>query len=218
MPRTITIDPRNPDDTLLREAAAIVKKGGVIIYPTETVYGIGALYSDEVALRRVFAIKQRDFSKPVLLLMHDLDDLTILTKDRSEKALILARQYWPGPLTLLFHAADNLSPLITGINKKIGCRLSSHPVAQGILRHVGEPITSTSANLSGSRNTLNINSLPDFIHNSVDIVIDCGAMSGGLPSTILDTTVEPFALVREGAIPADVILSPENHPQDTSAE
>ncbi|MCX8043449.1 MAG: Sua5/YciO/YrdC/YwlC family protein, partial [Desulfobacterota bacterium] len=109
MPYHIHIESCKPDDALLREAAQAVIRGGIIIYPTETVYGIGALYSHDQALIRVFSCKGRDTSKPILLLIRDFNDLDMIAADVSEKALCLARACWPGPVTLLFKAAPNLS-------------------------------------------------------------------------------------------------------------
>lgn len=204
MPRIIKIDPLSPDEALLSEAADIVKSGGVIIYPTETVYGIGALYSNERAIQRIFSIKGRDAHRPILLLLRNLNDLERLATGISEKALSFAKRYWPGPVTLLFHAKPFLSDFLIGQEKKIGCRISDNPLTQKLLNHIGAPITSTSANPSGiHENYCNINKLPDIIYKSVDAILDAGAVGGGVPSTVIDVTQEPFKILRRGAIIPD---------------
>lgn len=207
MSRILRINPLAPDDALIRETANILKSGGVIIYPTETVYGIGALYSDEQALQRVFAIKGRDPARPVLLLLPDGSYLERLAVRVSEKARRIAERYWPGPLTLLFHAAPGLSPLLTGADNKIGCRVSSHPVAQRLLNAVGLPITSSSANTSGNNNPSNFNQIDYSLQNMVDVLIDAGDLGQGIPSTVLDVSEEPFRVVRAGAVnPKELLL------------
>lgn len=205
MAQIFKIDPLSPDDALLRQAADIVTGGGIIIYPTETVYGIGALFSNEQTLKRVFALKGRDQSKSLLLLIRDIASLRNLTAGMSYTALGLAEKYWPGPLTLLFEASNKLSPLLIGSEKKIGCRISSNPVARKLLSYIKQPITSTSANLSGEKNPSEISEISPMLLDSVDVVLDAGKLGDGLPSTVIDVTVEPFKVVREGAvIPDDV--------------
>ncbi len=205
MPQIFKIDPRLPDEALLRQAADIVLGGGIIIYPTETVYGIGALFSNEQALRRVFAVKGRDPSKPVLLLIKDAASLRNLITGMSYTALGLAEKYWPGPLTLLFQASEKLSPLLIGDERKIGCRVSSSPVARKLLSIIKQPITSTSANLSGDKNPSEINDISPLLLDSVDVILDAGRLGDGLPSTVIDVTIEPFKIIRQGEIiPEDI--------------
>ncbi|MEI6126498.1 MAG: L-threonylcarbamoyladenylate synthase [Pseudomonadota bacterium] len=207
MPLTFKLNPESPDASLLKQAAAIVKKGGIIIYPTETVYGLGALYSNEEALKRVFAVKGRDELKPVLVLIREPAELHSLASDVSGQALALARNFWPGPLTLIFKAAAHLSPLLTGIDNTIGCRVSSSLAAQRLLDFLPEPLTSTSANLSGGINPSTIEEIPEELRNAVDVILDAGATHGGLPSTVIDVTRLPFTVVREGALPSQQVLS-----------
>lgn len=200
----ITIDPNAPDEQALREAAAVIMQGGIAIYPTETVYGIGVRYDDEDALQRLFALKGRADRKPVLLLLPRAEDLQRISRDAPPEALLLTKRFWPGPLTLVVPAA-HLSTRVTGGGATVGCRVSSHPVAAGLALACGLPITSTSANLSGGTNPSSIADIPSDVIDRVDIVIDAGPTAGSLPSTVYDVSRTPFCLVRPGVIPeADI--------------
>ncbi|MCX8044892.1 MAG: Sua5/YciO/YrdC/YwlC family protein, partial [Desulfobacterota bacterium] len=141
---------------------------------------------------------------PILLLIRDFNDLDMIAADVSEKALCLARACWPGPVTLLFKAAPNLSRLLTGAQAKIGCRISSNHIAQKLVEYVGAPITSTSANLSGNASASNIKLLDNVLYNLVDVVIDAGDTGSNVASTIIDVSGEPFTVVRKGTILPDL--------------
>jgi L-threonylcarbamoyladenylate synthase len=206
MPRILTIHPESPDDTRIREAADCLLDGGVIIYPTETLYGIGVHYSHEKALKRLFQIKNRDESKPVLLLIPDMSFLSTIALNPPPQAIVLAKHFWPGPLTLLLNAAPFHSTLLTGTDKKVGIRISSNVVVQRLMGFITSCITSTSANRSGGKNPLQISDIPAELLNAVDLVIDSGKSSGGIPSTVFDVSAEPFKIVRPGVISHEDIL------------
>jgi L-threonylcarbamoyladenylate synthase len=202
---TIFIDPDNPDEQALREAARVIMQGGIAIYPTETVYGIGVRFDDQEALQRLFAIKNRDHNKPVLLLLPCAEDLTRISSTTPPEAWILAQRFWPGPLTLVVPAAAGLSDGITGGGKTVGCRVSSSPCAAGLLRACGIPVTSTSANISGGATPSAISDIPADVLERTDIVIDAGPSAGTTASTVYDISHKPFRCVRPGVIPeADI--------------
>ena len=205
MPQIFTINPQAPDDTALRAAAAIIRSGGIALYPTETFYGLGVLFNNEEALVRLFAAKGRRETKPVLLLIENSIELEKLTPEIIPEALALAERWWPGPLTMLFRALPNLSPYLTGDEGKIGCRISSHPLAQRLVELVGEPITSTSANLAGTPSATRIADLSAELLDRVDVILDAGTTPGGPASTLLDVSTHPFTVLREGAIPASTL-------------
>ena len=206
MPTTITINPDTPDELSVREIVRCLRNGGIIIYPTETFYGIGALFSNESTLKRLFAIKQRDPGKPVLLLIPDVSFIKNISSIISPALETLSRNFWPGPLTLLIEALPHLSPLVTGHNRTVGIRISSNPVVQQILALLQDGITSTSANISGDVSPACIEEIPDTLLNAVDIVIDGGKTPGGSPSTVFDISSAPFKTVREGAISSNQIM------------
>jgi L-threonylcarbamoyladenylate synthase len=202
----ITVDPNAPDEQALREAADIIMRGGIAIYPTETVYGIGVRYDDEQALARLFALKGRDSRKALLLLLPRAEDLRLVSSHVPPEALRLAVRFWPGPLTLVVPAAPDVPELITGGGSTVGCRVSSSPAASTLVRNCGMPITSTSANPSGGPNPARISDIPGDILLRADIVIDAGPAAGSLPSTVYDVSCKPFRLVRPGCIPESDII------------
>ena len=205
MPHIFTINPQSPDDAALREAAAVIRQGGIAVYPTETFYGLGVLFNNEQALVRLFAAKGRSETKPVLLLIENRMELGKLAQEIIPEALELAERWWPGPLSLLFKALPGLSPYLTGDEGKIGCRMSSHPIAQRLVQLVGEPITSTSANSAGSPGATRIADISAGLLDRVDVVLDAGTTPGGPASTLLDVSARPFTVLREGAIPAHTL-------------
>ncbi|MFC1591776.1 L-threonylcarbamoyladenylate synthase [Thermodesulfobacteriota bacterium] len=203
MPVCYKTDAACPHPALLKEAASRLVDGKIIIYPTETIYGIGAIYNDVAAIEKIFSVKARDASKPLLLLINEISMLFSIAKNVTPEALAAARTFWPGPLTLLFIASPSLPSALTGNSGKIGCRISSHPVALGLVQHINKPITSTSANLSGEQPAGSVSDIPETLQHSVDIILDSGKTPGGMPSTVLDVSEMPFRIVREGAVSAD---------------
>ena len=206
----ITINPNNPDVKALQEAARIIMQGGIVVYPTETVYGIGVRFDDQQALQRLFELKNRDQNKPVLLLLSKADDLARISSSVPPEARILTERFWPGPLTLVVPAAPELSALVTGGGPTIGCRVSSNASAAALVLACGMPITSTSANLSGGANPTSISDIPDDVIDRADVVIDAGPTPGNTASTVYDISQKPFRCIRPGVIPeADITAALE---------
>lgn len=201
----LTVDPREPDPSLLQQAVQCLRDGGIIIYPTETFYGLGVHYAHETALARLCRIKERGASKPVLLLIPDITWMHKLSCAVPASALTLADHFWPGPLTLVLEASSHLSSFITGGSATIGMRISSNPVAARLLTLFGDCITSTSANFPGEPSPSAIQRISAQLLETVDLVIDAGETPGGSPSTVLDISARPFTVVREGAIPAETL-------------
>jgi L-threonylcarbamoyladenylate synthase len=202
---TICIDPNNPDEHALSEAARIIMQGGIVIYPTETVYGIGVRYDNEQALTRLFDLKGRDSHKPVLLLLPRSDDLQRISSHVPPEARLLAERFWPGPLTLVVPAAPDLSALVTGHGTTVGCRVSSNASAARLVLACGISITSTSANLSGGPNPSSVGEITPDVIARADVVLDAGPTPGSMTSTVYDISHKPFRCVRQGVIPeADI--------------
>jgi len=205
MATILSINPDEPDTALLQQAVQCLRDGGIVLYPTETFYGLGVHYANDSALSRLFHIKGRDAAKPVLLLIPDTAWIHRLAAAVPEAALILAGHFWPGPLTLVLRAAPHISRFITGDGKTVGMRISSNPVAHRLLTLFGDCITSTSANRAGERSPSAIQHIPRQLLNAIDLVIDAGETPGGSPSTVLDLSIMPFNIVREGAVPLAAI-------------
>lgn len=191
-----------PSSENIERAARRIEAGGIVAYPTETVFGLAANPFDESALARLFALKDRLPNKPVLLLIHDPSGLDRLTKSVPQLARDLMADFWPGPLTLLFPARGNLSPYITSGSGTIAVRQSSTPTAQALCQAAGMPITSTSANRSSETPARTSRKAVGLLPHPEDLVLDGTCPHDALPSTIVDTTGQVPVIVREGAIPS----------------
>jgi len=205
-----TISPGQPlettmAETIVAEAGELVRKGGVIVYPTETFYGIGGNPLVEAVVDRVFAIKGRDFRKPLPLIAADRSAARRATGPWPFAAEYLADCFWPGPLSLLLPATESCPTALHAGTGQIALRLSSHPVAGALTEASGGLLMATSANLSGKPPCSRIEYLDPAVASRVDGVLDAGPLPGGLPSTLVDTSVWPPRLVRTGAVPWEAI-------------
>jgi L-threonylcarbamoyladenylate synthase len=201
----IKINPEHPEPDRIDEAVAILKSGGVIAFPTETFYGLGADARNEAAIGKIFEIKGRDFKNPILVVIGNRAHLDAFAADIPEKARKLMDRFWPGPLTIVFRAAPSVSPKLTAGSEKIGIRLSSHPIAMEISKKLGGPVTATSANLSGAPESSSAVEAISQLEGNLDGIVDGGHTPGGKGSTIVDVTVSPPKVLREGMIPSSLI-------------
>lgn len=200
MPQILKVSADHSEEDVITSAVAIVSRGGVIAYPTETIYGLGADATNEQAIRRIFEIKGRDFANPISVIIGDPRDIYPLVRNVTDTAQKLMAAFWPGPLTIVFESADGVLPLITANTGKIGIRLTSHEVARQIAAKTGKPLTATSANLSGAPECANASDVAAQLGDKIDAIIDLGNTPGTIGSTIIDVTCAPFAILREGAI------------------
>jgi len=200
MAAIIKISPDNPEPDRIEEAVALLRKGGVIAFPTETFYGLGADAGNERAVKQIFEIKGRDFRTPVPLIIGKKEELAGLVEDIPPLAETLMTRFWPGPLTLVFRASGPVDPGLMAGTGTIGIRLSSHPIALALAGALGGPITATSANRSGKKECTSARDVLDQLGGRLDGIIDGGLTAGGLGSTILDVTCDPPRILRQGAI------------------
>jgi L-threonylcarbamoyladenylate synthase len=200
MPEILKIDDKNSEEIILTRAAEIIARGGIIAYPTETFYGLGADATNEKAIQKIFAIKGRNFKNPISLIIGQTDDICPLVQDVPQTAKKLMAEFWPGALTIVFQAADIVSPLLTAGRGKIGLRVSSHPGAQGIIQKLKRPLTATSANLTGAPECVNASDVALQLGDKIDAIVDLGQTTGDQSSTIIDVTCDPPVILREGAI------------------
>jgi len=184
----------------LNKAASIIRSGGVVAFPTESFYGLGVNAWDEQAIQRLFAIKKREENQPILLLIPTTNLLNQYVIRIPEIANQIMEEFWPGGLTLIFEANPDLPHLLTSGTGKIGLRLSSHPLATALAQSVGGPITGTSANISGQAACSSAEAVRHSLGGSVDFVLDGGETDGGKGSTIMDITVDPPTIIREGMV------------------
>ena len=187
-------------EPIIKEAVAILSNGGVIAYPTDTLYGIGADYKSERAVKRIVKIKQRDRLKGLPVLLATMDDMYKLARDIPLVGFTLAEVFWPGPLTLIVKAAADVSDLITGGRGTIALRIPDHPVAIKIIQGLGRPIIGTSANMSGMDDLLSARDIREAFGNQIDYVVGYSKLSIGKSSTIIDLTENKPRLLRLGAL------------------
>lgn len=197
--RVIRVDPAAPDGAALGEAAAVLKHGGVVAFPTETFYGLGAAALDRRAIRRIFELKGRPETKPLLVLVDSIA-MAGTVAEVGDRARALATRHWPGALTLVLRARPHVPEEVTAGTGTIGVRVSPHPVAQGLVRALGAPVTAPSANPSGLESPTTAAGVLAHFEGAVELVLDGGPTPGGEPSTVLDLTVEPPRILRQGVI------------------
>ncbi|MDP3283760.1 MAG: L-threonylcarbamoyladenylate synthase, partial [Desulfobacterales bacterium] len=198
--KTIKINPVKPEPELIQKAASVVRSGGIVIFPTRSLYGLAADAFNEEAVNRIFEIKGRRSEKPLLVLADSYLMLSCLVRNIPPAAQKIMESFWPGGITIVFEANENLPANLTAGSGKIGVRKPGHPVASALVRAVGGPVTGTSANLSGNRGCSMISEIDPDIAESVDLIIDAGDLEGGIGSTVIDVTEEPPVLIREGGI------------------
>ena len=205
MPEILKPDADNSEERVLSRATEILAGGGIIAYPTETFYGLGADATNEKAIKKIFAVKGRDFKNPISLIIGKPDDIYPLVRDIPESAKKLMAAFWPGALTIVFQASNKISPLLTAGSGKIGLRISSHPIAETIVQKLKKPLTATSANLSGAPECSLASEVIKQIGDKVDAILDWGETQGGKASTIIDVTCDPPVILREGTISRKII-------------
>lgn len=200
------VNPRDPEHELLAQAAEVLREGKVLAYPTETFYGLGVDVMNERAIKRLYDLKRRDVSLPIAILVADMPMLETCVERIPDAARLLMRAFWPGPLTILFPAGPKISRSLTTNTGKIGLRISSHPVAAALVRLLGGPITTTSANLSGFPPSCNLKHVQKYFADRLDGIVDGGECPPSHGSTVVDVADETMAIVRDGAIPAEAVI------------
>lgn len=180
-------------------AISVLKKGGIIAYPTETFYGLGAKYDIEPAVKRIYEIKKRPKEKAMPLIIGDIKELFLLTDFINPQAKNLINKFWPGPLTILFNARPDLSEYMVSDNK-VAVRIPGRSFALQLAKASGFPITATSANISDMPPADDPRIVLDYFGDGIDLIIDGGRTIGGLPSTIVDATGSVIKIIRKGAI------------------
>ncbi len=198
--RIIKIDTTSGEPEIIHDIVRVLRKNGVIVYPTDTFYGLGANCLSEKALQRVFEIKERPSSKGLPVLVSDLEMARGTAAELPPVFFPLAARFWPGPLTLVLKAASHLPQELIGPKRTIGIRLPDVPWLQALVRQTGIPLITTSANISGQGEIASPEKVIHLFQDKVDLIVDGGPAPGGLPSTVLDLTGEKPILVREGVI------------------
>ena len=197
----IDFDKRDTSSKAIENLQSVLNSGGVIAFPTDTFYGLGADPFNPDAISKIFRIKQRPADKPLLVLIHSLDQLQDLTHGVTNNARKLMEHIWPGPLTLIFQAAPGLPDALTAGTGTIGIRLPGHPFTLMFLEALDRPLTAPSANISNAEEPKTAQEISSALGKELDWIVDGGPSPGGKSSTVLDTTTNPPTLIREGALP-----------------
>jgi L-threonylcarbamoyladenylate synthase len=201
------VDPERPDRSIVEKTAGIVVRGGVIIYPTRGLYGLGADALNPAAVKRVFDLKGRDHRKALLVLIADMQCLQQVARPPAGAALHLMRFFWPGKVTFVLPARNDLPPALTGKGLNIGVRIPGHPVAAALVKALGRPLIGTSANLSEAGGCADAKQLDPALVAGVDCVLDAGALEGGAGSSVVDLTGSVPRILRAGAVSAAQIMA-----------
>ena len=185
----------------LAAAVEVIRAGGVVAFPTETYYGLAVDPFNAAALARLFRLKKRLVSKPILTVIDDQRQLPLLIREMPPAYRPLMAQFWPGPLTLIFKGRADLPVLLTGDTGTVGVRIPAHPVARALVRAVGGPVTATSANISGAAAAATAQEVRRQFGSGVELVLDGGKTAGETGSTIIGIENGRPRLLRAGVIP-----------------
>ncbi len=205
MTRVLSVDPRQPEPGTVAQAAESLRRGGLVAFPTETVYGLGAHALDVAAVERLFRVKGRPATDPAIVHIADADALSGIAEDVPPVAHEFARLFWPGPLTLILRKRAEVPDVVTAGLSTVGVRVPSHPVAQLLLELAGVPIAAPSANRFSRPSPTRAADVLADLDGVIDVLLDAGPTTIGVESTILDLTVSPPLLRRPGGVTLEQI-------------
>jgi L-threonylcarbamoyladenylate synthase len=182
-----------------------LRRGEVIAIPTDTVYGVAADGFNPAAIEKLYAAKDRPRDKPIPLLLADPTDLDQVAGEIPAGARLLAARFWPGGLTLVVRARDQVPRILRAERNSVAVRVPDHPVPRGLARFLGRPLAATSANISGGRDPSTAQEVEAQLGGRIALILDGGTVGAGVPSTVLDLTTVPPSLLRLGALEAEEI-------------
>ena len=203
----LKVDSHSPAAAAIRRAAAVIRAGGLVAFPTETVYGLGANGLDAAAVARIFEAKGRPATNPVILHVSDASEVLNVAANWPETAARLAAAFWPGPLTLVVPKADRVPAIVTAGGPTVAVRCPNHPVALALIREAGVPIAAPSANRSTELSPTRAEHVLKSLHGLIDLLLDGGPCRGGIESTVVDATGEYPRVLRPGLISVPMLES-----------
>jgi L-threonylcarbamoyladenylate synthase len=196
----IQVDPKAPQGDVITEACEALRRGGLVAFPTDTLYALGANALDAAAVERVHTVKGRHHAKPLSVLVPSVDAARHLAVALPNGVLELMRAFWPGALTVVVKASPSLPGVLTATTGTVGLRLPAGTAAQALLTAFAGPIIGTSANKAGGADPADAKTVQKAIGGQIDLILDGGRVTLGVPSTVIDCTTEPARILREGAI------------------
>lgn len=191
----------------LQKAAHILRQGGVVVFPTDTVYGLGCLLTNADAVQRIYEIKGRPTQMPLIAMLATPDSWSAVARELSPVAKQLIRRWWPGPLTVIAPARSDIPARVLGDGTTIGMRIPDHLIALRLFQLVGKPLATTSANLSGHPAKCDAHEVAQELGHLVDLIINAGTCPHGKASTVVDCTTTPPTILREGPITRRELLA-----------
>jgi L-threonylcarbamoyladenylate synthase len=203
----IRVAAESPSADILREAAAVLRAGGLVAFPTETVYGLGADALDEAAVRRVFEVKGRPPDNPLIVHVSSVAQAKELAREFPLVAAKLAAKFWPGPLTLVLRHSDKLPLVVTAGLETVAVRMPAQPVALALIQALGKPVVGPSANLSGRPSPTSAEHVAQDLNGKIEMILDAGPTRIGVESTVLDVTEAPPLILRLGGLTREQIES-----------
>ena len=205
--KLVKIQQIEESDDGLNEAAGLIRKGEVVAFPTETVYGIGANGLDQNAIKKIYEAKQRPLNKPISLLVSNIDMIESVAKDITDIEYSIIKNFFPGPLTIILKKKEIVPDLLTAGSDTIGIRMPANDIALNLINHAGVPIATPSANISGKPSGTNLKDIIKDFDGNVDCFIDDGPSKIGLASTIVKVIDGVPHILRQGSISIDEINS-----------
>ena len=198
---TIVVDPKTPQADVISQAVEALRRGGLVAFPTDTLYALGADALAADAVERVLTVKGRARGKPLSVLVPSVEAIVALDVSLATGVPDALRAFWPGPLTVVVKASGKFPTVLTAATGTVGLRIPGGPVAQAILAGFGRPVIGTSANKAGGPDPGDAKTVQRAIGGQIDLILDGGRVVLGVPSTVLDCTAQPARILREGAIP-----------------
>lgn len=201
----LKVDPKCPDAHVMNIAGETIRQGGLVDFPTETVYGLAADAFNESAIRRVYEAKGRPAKNPLPVQVADKADILRLAVELPEVAECLIDNFMPGPITIVLSAKPHVPTMVTADTGKVGVRIPDHPVALALIRAAGTPIVAPSANISGQPPPTTAEEVLSYLDGRIEIVLDAGPTNLGIASTVVDATETPVRILRQGSISQDML-------------
>jgi len=205
--KVLTVDPVSPQADIIDLAAETIIMGGVVLFPTTCLYGLAADAMNEDAVRKIYSIKKRSAGNPILVLVKNHEALEKITVSIPFAAARIMEKFWPGNVTIVFEAGKEVPSIITAKTGKIGARIPAHDVALSLTKRLKNPVTGTSANISENTGCSVISDISPEIIRQADLILDAGSLKGGIGSTVIDVTVTPPKILREGTTSAADIFN-----------
>lgn len=203
--RVLVVNAGEPEAGLIAQAAAVLQEGGLVAFPTETVYGLGANATDASAISKIYEAKGRPSDNPLIVHVADRGELEQIVRAIPSKAEALMERFWPGPLTLVLPKLPAVPDAVTGGLPTVAVRMPDHPIALALIRAAGVPVAAPSANVSGRPSPTSADHVVEDMAGRIPMIIDGGETGVGLESTVLDLTVDPPVLLRPGGVTVEML-------------